>query len=127
MTAHSYKHGHKIIFDPLNYKWLYADTGTPTKNINRPCKHCGKVCENGIDACLGNLEGVESACCGHGNSDKSFIKFNNGITVRGFTIEKKKCSECGGTKKITVPSKDPAIQANFGVDEIPCPSCKGEE
>ena len=49
-----------------NRKWVYEDTGEPISE-NRPCKKCGKrPSREGYDACLGYIQGVVSACCGHG-------------------------------------------------------------
>ena len=59
----SYTRGCKIIF--MNGVWFYLDTMTPDDN-SRPCKRCGKLPINGYDACLGHIDGVKSACCGHG-------------------------------------------------------------
>lgn len=38
----------------------------------RPCPRCGRVPTEprGPDPCLGNLPGVEAACCGHGRHDE---------------------------------------------------------
>lgn len=37
---------------------------------DRPCIRCGNPpTPEGYDACLGHLEGVKSACCGHGVSE----------------------------------------------------------
>lgn len=49
--------------------WVYPDTGEPCwgEKDRRPCKWCGKEpTKEGYDACLGKLEGVTAACCGHG-------------------------------------------------------------
>ncbi len=49
-----------------NNKWAYDDTNESI-DIIRPCARCGKMpTEEGYDACLGYIEGVKSACCGHG-------------------------------------------------------------
>lgn len=81
--------GHKIIFIPLVGEWIYEDTGEPVaSNINRDCNHCKLPCTpDGHDACIANLDGVSNACCGHGYPEDSYIQFENGITVRGFTID----------------------------------------
>lgn len=65
---YSYQRGHKIIFK--NNKWVYADT---LKSINkeRPCKKCNQMPTiEGYDACIGYIEGVKHACCGHGVEEK---------------------------------------------------------
>jgi len=56
---------------------------------NNPiCKKCDKVRDGkSPDPCLGYLPGVSYACCGHG--EQGYIKFENGITIRGkFSIER---------------------------------------
>lgn len=61
----SYYRGHSIIYE--NDKWVYEDTKEPISVVKRPCKRCGEwSTEEGYDACLGYLPGVDSACCGHG-------------------------------------------------------------
>lgn len=40
------------------------------------------------DACLGLLPGVANACCGHGTRAESYIQFTNGVTVRGFMVDR---------------------------------------
>lgn len=69
----SYNRGHKIYYNGSD--WRYVDNNEPMVR-NRPCKKCGlKPLEldsemgNNVDACLGVLEGVISACCGHGVED----------------------------------------------------------
>jgi len=67
----SYSRGHKIIF--LD-DWLYADN-MESINIVRPCIRCGSMPTlEGYDACLGKLNNVVSACCGHGISKKYIFK-----------------------------------------------------
>ena len=67
MTGHSFSRGHKIIALD-NGDWVYEDNKSPI-NVERPCKRCDKMPTiEGHDACLGHLEGVTSACCGHGTS-----------------------------------------------------------
>lgn len=57
----SYERGHEIVFDPLNGKWSSPESDN--------CKECGKPpTDEGYDACLGKIEGVKSACCGHGKT-----------------------------------------------------------
>lgn len=75
-TVSSHTRGWKILWDSVKQKWFYADTGESV-DIERPCKRCGQLSTpEGYDACLGYVEGVESACCGHGVS-KAFIKFKS--------------------------------------------------
>ncbi|MGB9937302.1 MAG: hypothetical protein ACPK7O_06240 [Methanobacterium sp.] len=69
---------------------IYLDTRKEVKDSHeRPCIKCGKYpTREGYDACLGELPGVEFACCGHGK--EGYIRFNNGIIIRGFfKVEKR--------------------------------------
>lgn len=86
--ARSHFRGYPITWD--GKQWLFNDTGKPTVESygERPCGKCGKVFQGDCDPCLGMLPGVVNACCGHGVAAESYIKFSNGITVRGFTIDK---------------------------------------
>lgn len=60
----SYSRGHEIYYDGEH--WRYTDNNEMW-NDNRPCKRCGRYpTKEGHDACLGHIEGVKSACCGHG-------------------------------------------------------------
>ena len=60
----SYSRGHVIYHD--NGVWRYFDING-IDNGKRPCKRCGKMpTKEGYDACLGHIDGVKSACCGHG-------------------------------------------------------------
>lgn len=47
------------------------------------CGQCDMIVPEGPDACMGWLEGVRSACCGHGDDDYAFVVLNNGVTLRG--------------------------------------------
>lgn len=82
----SYKRGHGYYYDGEDIEF-YVDTKEPT-STERPCVKCGKMpTKEGHDACLGNLPGVNAACCGHG-VDEGYIGFKNGITIRGiFNID----------------------------------------
>ena len=56
-------------------KWIYCDTLQPITDT-RPCKECGAVMKYGEpDACLGKLENVNGACCGHGNPKRRYINY----------------------------------------------------
>jgi hypothetical protein len=64
MVARSYARGHAVWHD--GERWVYVDTGEPMSN-SRPCARCGRPPLSGDeDACLGHLDGVVGACCGHG-------------------------------------------------------------
>lgn len=49
------------------------------------CVKCGRGYEPGEepDPCLGTLPGVIEACCGHGNPNKAYAFFENGVLLRG--------------------------------------------
>ena len=71
----SYDRGHKIYLQ--NGFWYYCDNNKILDPM-RPCKRCGeKPTSEGYDACLGYLEDIESACCGHGVHEP--IGINNGV------------------------------------------------
>lgn len=60
----SYSRGHRIYFDGTD--WRYCDN-EQLLDINRPCARCGcSPTPEGYDICLGHIDGVKSACCGHG-------------------------------------------------------------
>jgi hypothetical protein len=62
--ATSTSRGHQTYWDGQD--WRYSDTHTLDDGW-RPCLRCGRMpTPEGHDACLGHLEGVTSACCGHG-------------------------------------------------------------
>lgn len=67
MTATSYCRGHAIEYTKSG--WVYSDTKDKCDD-SRPCARCGKYPTiEGYDACLGYIDGVSSACCGHGVED----------------------------------------------------------
>jgi len=60
----SYSRGHKTYYK--NQKWRYCDNNE-IDDGKRNCARCGKPpTPEGYDACVGYVEGVTSACCGHG-------------------------------------------------------------
>jgi len=64
MAVTSHARGNPITFTDKG--WVYSD-GTPISEQERPCVRCGRMpTPEGYDACLGYIEGVKSACCGHG-------------------------------------------------------------
>ena len=94
MTQLSSWRGHPVKWDEKRKEWLFCDTGEPahTGYGKRPCVKCGRVFHGSnhgdADPCLGELPGVDNACCGHGNKDDSYIRFTNGVIVEGFTVAK---------------------------------------
>lgn len=92
MTTRSYWRGHPIVWE--DSKWLFKDTLEPVPGYGgskRPCVKCGKTFEGSnegdADPCLGELPGVDNACCGHGIPALAYIRFTNGLVVKGFEIE----------------------------------------
>ena len=60
----SFSRGHKIIY--LRGRWIYIDT-REIFDDSRRCARCGENPDiNGHDACIGALDHVSAACCGHG-------------------------------------------------------------
>ena len=60
----SYSRGHEIYYDGID--WRYSDDNS-IHDDSRPCKKCNCYPTiEGYDACLGKIEGVIHACCGHG-------------------------------------------------------------
>ena len=67
MTTTGYARGHKIEYAEKSKEWVYSDTKEIVDGNDRPCVCCGKMpTPEGYDACLGHLDGVDFACCGHG-------------------------------------------------------------
>lgn len=72
--AKSYSRGHEIEYDENDAVWYYTDNGFPLSS-DRACKRCGRAPIDDHDVCIGYVEGLSSACCGHG-------------ITRGFKMEK---------------------------------------
>lgn len=50
----------------------------------RVCAHCGLAWGESLhDPCLGTLEGVTQACCGHGNPSLAYRQYADGRIVAG--------------------------------------------
>ena len=70
MAAKAYSRGWEIYYDGKD--WRYSDNDQIVDD-SRPCKRCGRIHKKeGYDACLWYIDGVKSACCGHG-VEKPFI------------------------------------------------------
>lgn len=93
MASKSFFRGHPTVW--LDGRWVYADTGEElpaTGGKVRPCAKCGLLTtlgEGEVDPCLGVLPGVDNACCGHGVRSKAYVRFTNGVVLKGFIVEKK--------------------------------------
>lgn len=49
----------------------------------KSCAKCGRfVANNEPDPCIGRLDGVLSACCGHGEQD-GYVMFSGKLVLRG--------------------------------------------
>lgn len=71
--------------------WRFCDTDELTAETwgKRPCGHCGLYgnSNDGLpDPCLGQLPGVTSACCGHGDPSQAYICFKGGVRIAGFHV-----------------------------------------
>ena len=74
-TLTSYSRGWEIYFDGEN--WRYSDNNQ-IYDDSRPCKRCGQMpTKEGHDACLGHIDGVAFACCGHGIADQAYVQYEN--------------------------------------------------
>ena len=95
MTTKSEFRGHPIIWigDTETGYWVYEDTKErlpATGGDTRPCMKCGShftLGEGEVDTCLGILPGVDNACCGHGNRELAYVRFTNGVVLKGFVVE----------------------------------------
>ncbi len=62
----------------FNGEWFFCDTGESVRGtwMNTPCGHCSRIrTTEGYDRCLGTLDGVRNACCGHGQIEKAYVQF----------------------------------------------------
>ena len=68
----AFSRGHEIYFKDGN--WFYSDNNEPFKD-DIPCKKCNRYpTKEGYDACIGYIEGVSEACCGHGIKGEEYYK-----------------------------------------------------
>ncbi|KAF5051915.1 hypothetical protein DSECCO2_414030 [anaerobic digester metagenome] len=91
MAPIGFKHGTKIYWD--GKCWRYADDNTKITNHDKPCPHCGRMpTKDGHDGCLGELESVISACCGHGRVESYVIVSDEDIRFyrKEMTVEEYK-------------------------------------
>lgn len=62
-----YVRGRLCEWDVAEKFWRYVDSNLPAHLHNRPCPQCGDMpTRDGHDACISNIPGASSACCGHG-------------------------------------------------------------
>lgn len=99
----SHFRGHPIVW--VNDAWLYEDDLKPIPGWggeNKPCTKCGSSKWSGegeVDECLGLLPGVDNACCGHGIPGSSWVRFTNGVVLKGFTVESPKKPSISWTRE----------------------------
>lgn len=87
MSITSQTNGHRIIY--INKEWIYEDSKEPISKT-KPCKYCGKhSTKEGHDNCIGYLEGVAHACCGHG-IEKPYAILNNGNRLEFINVKEMK-------------------------------------
>lgn len=95
MAGKSHWRGHPIIWLKSQEKWVFEDDLSDIMANGgeiRPCVKCGKTFQGSNtgdpDPCIGVLPGVDNACCGHGVPEMAYIRFTNGVTIKGFVLEK---------------------------------------
>lgn len=82
--------GWPITYDAAGEEWIFDDNAEPVQcgYNKRPCRACGRVFHGSNhgepDPCFGTLPGVDNACCGHGVAEESYIRFTNGVVIKGF-------------------------------------------
>ncbi len=75
--------GGKSVYDDRDISfngevWFFCDSGESVRDswMKEPCERCSKVrTTEGHDRCLGTLDGVRNACCGHGQIEKAYVQF----------------------------------------------------
>lgn len=95
MTARSSCRGHATYWDEDAECWRYEDNDEPLPRWGgeiRACTECGVLHEGAFgnespDPCLGTLPGVDNACCGHGDRELAYVRFTNGVVLKGFVVE----------------------------------------
>lgn len=81
--------GYPIVWDSVEEGWFSINTGVNFNDITKCFKCECEISEyadgdsNGIDPCLGKLEGVVSACCGHGFISEAYVVLEDGTELRG--------------------------------------------
>jgi hypothetical protein len=85
ISAPSTYRGHPIRYCLERRTFVYVDNDQPVPDTwqDRPCAHCGlESTPEGHDGCLGALEGVTNACCGHGEPETAYVQFDDGSELR---------------------------------------------
>ena len=81
MTATGFIRGHAAYYN--GSAWRYQDNDEPAGPVwggdERPCPKCGQTAgADGYDPCLGFIESVMSACCGHGVEEAYVLRSASG-------------------------------------------------
>ena len=80
----SYIRGHEVYFNGDD--WFYVDNDEYA-NYDRLCKKCSnQPTKEGYDHCLGYIDGVSHACCGHG-VEESYAVFKDVKSFEECTIK----------------------------------------
>ena len=74
-------HGCEICWKNLKNGWKFLEDDPRCPKCDMSVKDIEE------DPCLGHLPGVSFACCGHGNQEKAYIVFENGVKISGFTVD----------------------------------------
>ena len=80
--ARGYSRGWPINFDYEQGCWVYTDLAVALDAYpDRPCSRCGRrPTAEGHDGCLGRLQHVGGACCGHG-IEEAWVVAGTGTTL----------------------------------------------
>lgn len=82
------RRGHRILGPDSEGNYVYADDGTDAEVRRDTCGRCGRAdTPEGFDGCLGEIAGLEGACCGHGNIEECYVDTGEGVVLRGQEAE----------------------------------------
>lgn len=74
MTIEATYFGYWVDYHPDTETLHWKDTGEEVTVTPRPCPQCKCLpTKDGHDPCLGHIDGVVSACCGHGKQDGAIL------------------------------------------------------
>jgi hypothetical protein len=95
MAIIGHSRGHEIVYIRDKQEWIYTNNGEKHDNSEpRRCKRCGQYpTEEGHDSCLGHLEGVKYACCGHGIPGMAYVVLEDGTRIPELVRGQKKSRE----------------------------------
>lgn len=83
MNIKSIYRGHEVAC--IGGQWFYtSNMQSIQSDLNRECSECKcSPGDEGHDQCLGKLVGLMAACCGHGEVEKAYVQFLDGINIYG--------------------------------------------